>query len=175
MADPVNFGWSSEDRLPLMKFKTLMLAALSCGALCAQTIEVRDAWVRSSVTGQNASGAFMKITAKESAKLIAATSPVAGIAEIHEMKMEGNVMTMRAVSGGLDLPAGKTVELRPGGYHLMLMDLKAPLVKAGQVPLTLLFKDAKGVESKVQLEAIVAAGPPGVRTDDKALMQGHQH
>ena len=158
-----------------MKFKTLLLAALSCGALHAQTIEVRDAWVRIAVTGQNASGAFMKITAKEGARLIAATSPVAGVAEIHEMKMEGTVMTMRALSGGLDLPAGKTVELKPGGYHLMLMDLKAPLVKDSPVPLTLLFKDAKGVESKVQLKATVAAGPPGARSDDKAVMQGHQH
>jgi copper(I)-binding protein len=71
----------------------------------------------------------MSITAKDGARLVGASSPVAGVAEVHEMKMDGDVMKMRAVEGGLELPAGKTVELKPGGYHVMLMDLKAPLPK----------------------------------------------
>ena len=136
-----------------MKSKILSLVfALACGSLYAQTVEVRDAWVRTSVQGQKATGAFMKITAKENMKLVSVSSPVAGVAEVHEMKMEGDVMKMRAVQGGLDLPAGKTVELSPGGYHVMMMDLKAALPKDSTVPLTLVFRDAKGVESKVDLK-----------------------
>jgi copper(I)-binding protein len=68
-------------------------------------------------------------------------------------------MKMKAVAGGLDLPAGKTVELKPGGYHVMLMDLKAALPKDSTVPLTLVFKDAKGVESRLELKVPVAATP----------------
>ncbi|MEI8157805.1 MAG: copper chaperone PCu(A)C, partial [Burkholderiales bacterium] len=105
-----------------MKLKTLAAVfALSSGALFAQTVDVKDAWARATVPGQKATGAFMKLTAKEGTKLVAISSPVAGVGEVHEMKMEGDVMKMRAVTGGLDLPAGKAVELKPGGYHVMLM------------------------------------------------------
>ena len=144
-----------------MKFKLLFVgAALLCaavGTVLAQTVEVKDAWIRTSVQGQKATGAFMKITAKEGTRLVSVASPVAGVAEVHEMKMDGGVMTMRAVNGGLELPAGKTVELKPGGFHVMLMDLKAALPKDSTVPMTLTFKDAKGVESKVELKVPVAA------------------
>ena len=125
--------------------------ALAWGAAHAQNVEVKDAWVRTSVQGQKSTGAFMKITAKQNMKLVSVSSPVAGIAEVHEMKMDGDVMKMRAVKGGLELPAGKTVELSPGGYHVMMMDLKAALPKDSTVPLTLVFKDAKGVESKLEI------------------------
>jgi len=147
-----------------MKFKSLFavtaLATTFVAPLAAQTVEVKDAWVRTSVPGQMATGAFMKITSKEGAKLVGASSPVAGVAEVHEMKMEGNVMKMNAVAGGLELPAGKTVELKPGGYHVMLMDLKAALPKDSTIPLTLLLKDAKGVESKVELKVAVGTAAP---------------
>ncbi|MFZ9254300.1 MAG: copper chaperone PCu(A)C, partial [Hylemonella sp.] len=121
-----------------MKLKTLIaMLAFSSGALCAQTVEIKDAWARATVPGQKASGAFMKITAKEDAQLVGLSSPVAGVVELHEMKMEADVMRMRAVAGGLSLPAGKTLELKPGGYHVMLMDLKVTLTTDGTVPLTL--------------------------------------
>jgi copper(I)-binding protein len=84
---------------------------------------------------------------------------VAGVAEVHEMKMEGDTMRMRAVEGGLALPARQTVELKPGGYHLMLMDLKQPLGKDSTVPLTLRFEDAKGQKSTLELKVPVLAGP----------------
>jgi copper(I)-binding protein len=143
-----------------MTTKTLIIAAaLLAGTAYAQTVDVKDAWVRTSVPGQKATGAFMKLTAKDGAKLVAASSPVAGVTEVHEMKMEGDVMKMKAVAGGLDLPAGKTVELKPGGYHVMLMDLKAALPKDSTIPLTLVFKDAKGVESRLELKVPVAAAP----------------
>jgi copper(I)-binding protein len=147
-----------------MKFKSLfavtVLATSLVAPLAAQTVEVKDAWVRTSVPGQKATGAFMKITSKQGARLVGASTPVAGVAEVHEMKMEDNIMKMNAVAGGLELPAGKTVELKPGGYHVMLMDLKAALPKDSTIPLTLVFKDAKGVESKVELKVAVATAAP---------------
>lgn len=158
-----------------MKLKALtVIATLACGTVYAQTVEVKDAWVRASVPGQKATGAFMKITAREGAKLVASSSPVAGVTEVHEMKMEGDVMKMRAVPA-LDLPAGKTVELKSGGYHLMLMDLKTTLAKNSTVALTLVFEDARGVQSKVELKVPVAAVAPGGKADDKAAMDGHKH
>lgn len=143
-----------------MTLKTLIFAATLMGSIVhAQSVDVKDAWVRTSVQGQKATGAFMKLTAKDGAKLVAASSPVAGVTEVHEMKMEGDIMKMKAVAGGLDLPAGKTVELKAGGYHLMLMDLKAPLPKESTIPLTLVFKDAKGIETRLELKVPVAAAP----------------
>ena len=110
-----------------MKSKLVyVVAALAFGSVHAEGVDVQGAWARATVLGQKATGAFMKLTAKDGAKLVGAASPVAGVTEVHEMKMEGDVMRMRAIPG-LDLPAGKTVELKPGGYHVMLMDLKAPL------------------------------------------------
>ena len=143
-----------------MKIKTLALvAALACGTVFAQGVEIKDAWVRTTVQGQKATGAFMKITAKDGVKLVGDSSPAAGVTEVHEMKMEGDVMKMRAVPGGIDIAAGRTVELKPGGYHIMLMDLKAALPKDATVPLTLMFKDGKGVESRVELKVPVSAMP----------------
>ena len=145
-----------------MKLESLFiaLALASSAALAQQAVEVKDAWVRTSVQGQMATGAFMKITARENTRLVSVSSPVAGVAEVHEMKMDGDIMKMRAVVGGLDLPAGKAVALTPGGYHVMLMDLKAALPRDSTVPLTLVFKDARGVESRLELKLPVATAAP---------------
>ena len=122
-------------------------------------IDVSNAWVRSTVPGQMGTGAFMKITAKEGAKLVGVSTPAAGVAQVHEMKMDNDIMTMRALPS-LELPAGKAVDLKPGGYHVMLMDLRQPLAVGSKVPLTLLFKDAKGVQSKLELSLPVSAAAP---------------
>ncbi len=143
--------------------KHLIAAALStvCAvSTFAQNVTVTDAWARATVQGQKATGAFMKITAKDNAKLVGVRSPVAGVAEIHEMKMEKDIMKMAALPNGLDLPAGKAVELKPGGYHVMLMDLKAPLAKDSTVPVTLTFQDVKGVKSNVELKVQVGMQAP---------------
>jgi periplasmic copper chaperone A len=147
------------------KFSKAVLAfsmALTSMLTLAQTaaVKVDGAWARATVQGQKGTGAFMSLTARDGAQLIGVSSPVAGVAEVHEMKMDGDVMKMRAVPS-LDLPAGKKVELKPGGYHVMLMDLKAPLAKDSTVPLTLLLRDAKGVESKLELKLPVATAAPG--------------
>jgi copper(I)-binding protein len=120
---------------------------------------VEGAWVRSAVPGQAGTGAFMRITAAQPMKLVGASTPAAGQAEVHEMKMDGDVMKMRPVQA-LDLPAGRTVELKPGGYHLMLTDLKEALKPGTKVPLTLVFRDAAGAEHKLQLQVPVATLPP---------------
>ena len=162
-----------------MKFaKHLIAAALT--AVCsvsafAQNVTVTDAWARATVQGQKATGAFMKITAKDNAKLVAISSPVAGVAEIHEMKMDKDVMKMAALPNGLDLPAGKAVELKPGGYHVMLMDLKAPLTKDTTVPMTLTLQDAKGVKSNVELKLLVGMQPPAMPSHDHSTHNHSEH
>jgi periplasmic copper chaperone A len=150
--------------------------ALFSASILAQTaadVKIEGAWVRTAVTGQSGTGGFMKLTAPANMKLVAVASPVAGIGEVHEMKMEGSVMKMAEVKGGLELPAGKTVELKPGGFHLMLMDLKQSLKVDSQVPVTLTFSNAKGEQSKVEVKMPVAARAPGSAPGKD--MSGHKH
>jgi copper(I)-binding protein len=117
----------------------------------------------------------MKITAAQATQLVAVSTPAAGVAEIHEMKMDGGVMKMRAMPA-LDLPANQAVELKPGGYHLMLMDLKTPLAKDGILALTLTFRDAKGAESRQQVNVLVTTGMPQGAMSDHAHGHGvHKH
>ena len=155
-----------------MKFVAIAaLFTVASGSLYAQNVDVKNAWVRASVQGQKATGAFMQLTASQPTTLVGVASPVAGVAEVHEMKMDGDVMRMRALPQGLPLPAGQPVALTPGGYHVMLMDLKATLPKDSTIPLTLTFKDAKGVESRDELKLPVATTAPG----GAAAPAGHKH
>lgn len=119
-------------------------------------VTVTEAWVRGTVATQKATGAFMKIRSSEDAKLVAAASPAATIVEVHEMSMKDNVMSMRAVDE-LPLPAGKTVELRPGGYHVMLIDLAGPLAAGDKVPVTLTIVGKDGRKSTLEVRAEVRA------------------
>jgi copper(I)-binding protein len=158
----------------LMKIKVLTaILLLGSSAVFAQTVEVTDAWVRSTVAGQKGTGAFMSITAKDGARLVGVSSPVAGVAEVHEMKMEGDIMKMRAVPV-LDLPAGQTVQLKPGGYHIMMMDLKQPLPRDSKVPLTLRLLDSRGTESRIELSLPVSTVAPG-KNDSKNVEKTDQH
>ena len=122
-------------------------------------VKVEGAWVRSTVPGQQGTGAFMTVTAARPMKLVGVATPVAGAAEVHEMKMQDDVMIMRPVRA-LDLPAGQPVQLKPGGYHIMLQDLKQPLPKESVVALTLFFSDAQGVRSRLELKLPVALQAP---------------
>jgi periplasmic copper chaperone A len=160
-----------------MKFTSLVALASLCGALAAPAVAqttVKDAWVRGTVPAQKATGAFMQITSAQGGKLVSAASPIAGTVEIHEMKMEGGVMKMGPVPG-LALPAGQAVELKPGGYHVMLMDLKQP-VKAGEtVPLTLVVEGLDGKKETLEVKAPVralGAAPANAMHDH---MPGMQH
>ena len=139
----------------LIAIATLTLAALLALPAQSQT-RVTDAWVRGTVAEQKATGAFMQLTSVAGGKLVSASSTAAGVVEIHEMKMEGNTMQMRAVRG-LDLPAGKAVALKPGSYHMMLLDLKAPLVAGSTVDLTLVVEGKDGKRETVRVKAPVRA------------------
>ncbi|KFB67188.1 copper chaperone PCu(A)C [Candidatus Accumulibacter vicinus] len=138
---------------------------LNCSSLAALAadVDIKDPWVRGTVSGQQATGAFMAITSKSGAVLVGAASPAAGSTEIHEMKMDGGIMKMRAIPR-LELPAGKPVQLGPGGYHVMLINLKQPLKKGDTVPLTLqvegLDKKVEVVEVKAEVRDLTASTPP---------------
>lgn len=147
-----------------LKLSTAIALTAMSGLLWAQTVDVQGAWARATVPGQKATGAYMKLTAATGAKLISASSPAAGGVEVHEMKMEGDVMQMRALKDGLDLPMARAIELKPGGVHLMLMDLKRPLLKDTTVPMTLIFKDRKGSEFKTEVKVPVSSTPPAQMT-----------
>jgi copper(I)-binding protein len=139
-------------------------AALSAACVTAHAqVTVTEPWVRGTVASQMATGAFMKITAAKPAKLVGASSPVAGVVEVHEMALENNVMRMRAIEA-LDLPAGRSVELKPGGYHVMLMDLKRELKDGETVPVTLVIEQGgkrQNVEVKAQVRAPTAQPDKG--------------
>ena len=147
-----------------MKYFTHLIALTAslviASHVAAQTLTISNAWVRATVQGQKATGAFMTVMSKENAKLLSVSTPVAGIVEIHEMKMDKDVMKMAALPNGLELPAGKAVDLKPGGYHIMLMDLKLPLNKDVGVPLTLTFQDSSGKKSQQVVQVPVSLQPP---------------
>ena len=135
--------------------KRITLAALIFAAFPVMAqVTVKDPWVRATVSAQKATGAFMQITSAQDARLVEASSPVAGVVEVHEMVMEKDVMKMRAVKG-LDLPAGKTVELKPGGYHVMLMDLKQQMKEGDTVPVTLVVEGKDKKRSTIEIKAPV--------------------
>ena len=131
----------------------VMATSLAAHAQRSADIDVKSAWARPTVAGQMGTGAFMHLTSREGARLLGASSEVAGVVEIHEMAMEGNVMRMRPIRS-LDLPPGSTVELKPGGHHMMLMDLKRPLATGEKikVELRLETRDKKLVTQPVEVE-----------------------
>jgi copper(I)-binding protein len=149
-----------------MKRNTLALLVVALGlsfSVQAQeakvgSIKVEQAYTRSTVPGQMAAGGFMKIENKGAAdQLVSASSPVAGEVQLHEMAMEGNVMKMRQVKD-IAVPAGGSVELKPGGLHLMFMNIKAPLTAGESVPVKLKFAKAGEVEVKMPVNAMGQSG-----------------
>lgn len=139
---------------------SIVLLAFCCALLLAAPtafaqVTVSDAWVRGTVPAQMSTGAFMTLTAARPARLLGVSSPVASEVELHEMTLENNVMRMRAVDA-LDLPAGRSVALRPGGFHVMLIDLNRQLKPGETVPLTLLVEQ-DGKRQSVEVRASVRA------------------
>ena len=136
-------------------FAASLITLASLPALAQTT--VKDAWVRGTVAQQKATGAFFSITSAAGGKLVSVSSPAAGVVEIHEMKMDGSTMQMRALPNGLDLPAGKAVELKPGGLHVMMMDLKAPLAAGQTIAVTLVVEGKDGKKETITVKAPVKA------------------
>lgn len=135
---------------------SLQMATISI-ASSAEILTVSNPWVRATVPAQQVTGAFMTLTAAADLRLVAVSSPQAGMVEIHQMAMENNVMQMRALPDGLALPKGKAIELKPGGYHLMVMDLKRPMLQGAWLPLTLTVETKDKKRSTVVVSAEVKA------------------
>jgi copper(I)-binding protein len=138
---------------------TALLASVAINAM-AQT-RVDEPWVRASVAHQPGTGAFMRITSAQGGKLVEARSPVAKVVEIHSMVIVGDVMKMRAIPS-LDLPAGETVMLKPGSYHVMLTELRQPVQAGDKVPLTLIVEGRDGKREAIDIvaTAVALAGMP---------------
>ncbi|WP_414900833.1 copper chaperone PCu(A)C [Sphingomonas flavalba] len=142
----------------------LAATAAAPGLAASQSaIAVDRAWARQTAPGQSAGGAFMTITnhGKAADRLIGGSAAVASRVEVHTMAVDGGVMRMRPVTGGLSIPAGASVALRPGGYHIMLIGLKAPLARGSAVPVTLRFEKAGAITVRLQVEAIGATAAGG--------------
>jgi len=138
-----------------MKPKTIFLAALSVLATqsaWANPVAVSKVWVRTTVPGQTVAAAYLEITAREAARLVAVRSSISPSVQIHSMQMDGDIMRMREVPS-LDLPKNTAVSLKPGGYHLMLMKLKKPINAGDKIPLTLIV-ETKGKREMISVEAI---------------------
>lgn len=154
----------------------MVLLVMSAGALAQ--VQVDEPWVRATVPAQKASGAYMRLSTKEDARLVSVQTPVAGIAELHQMELVNNVMRMSAVKG-IDIPAGKGAELKPGGYHVMLLELKQQLKEGDTVPITLVIegKDKKRqtIEVKATVRPLSASGPAAKSAGVKSDTHGTKH
>jgi copper(I)-binding protein len=149
-----------------MFIRTLFLiaaAALLASPAWAQdyklgSLEISQPWTRATAPTAKAGGGFVTITNKGTTadRLIAARSTASDKVEVHEMKMDGNVMRMRELANGLEIPAGATVTLKPGGYHIMFMELKAPFAKDAKVPVTLVFEKAGSIDVTFAIQAMGA-------------------
>lgn len=165
----------------MLRFATLAAACvLAAGAALAHgykagELEIGHPWSRATAPGAPVAGGYMTITntGAEADRLVGGSAPFAGRVEIHEMTMQDDVMRMRELEGGLEIAPGETVELRPGGFHVMFMDLKEPLVEGESVPATLVFEKAGTVEVEFAIESMGARGSG--HDAHGAASGGHKH
>lgn len=139
----------------LLRYSLLLLLTIASTLTHAQeVVSIDNPWVRATNAGQNISAGYMTMTSTHDVTLVKIESDVSESVEIHSMKMENNVMKMRMLDT-LPLSAGKPYKLEPGGYHLMMFDLKRPLIDAQIVNFEMTFKNNKGVEFKQKVKATV--------------------
>ncbi len=157
-----------------MKKSLLAIAMLAVAASAFAEVTIEKPWVRGTVAHQQATGAFMQLRADADTRLVGAHSPVAAEAQIHEMATVDNVMKMRQIDG-LALKKGEQVELKPGGYHVMLLGLKQTLSVGQTVPLTLVFQGKDGKQFKREVKAPVqglgAAAMPAMGASGHGMPQ----
>ncbi len=146
-------------RLAFSVLTTALLTATLSITAQADTVKISDPWARATAPGAPAGGAFMGLTADANMTLIAAESQASKAVELHTMKMENGVMIMRAVPQ-IDLPKGQTVSLKPGGLHVMLIGLHAPLKAGEKVDMTLRVKDSQGKEQRIPVTAEIRTMKP---------------
>jgi len=144
-----------------------VLTAAAAGEFRAGSIEIDTPWLRATPRGALVAGGYMKISNKGAApdRLIGGSTPAAGRFEVHEMTMDQGVAKMRPVAGGLEVSPGSTVELKPGSFHVMLLDLKQPLQQGQKIKGVLEFEKAGKVEIEYSVEPVGATSPAG----------GHSH
>ena len=148
--------------------KTPLAAALllSVANLHAAEVAVTDAWARATMPGQKVSGAYFRIQSDVDAKLVGASSPAVPRVEMHEMKMDGDIMRMREVKT-IELPKGRAVALEPGGYHIMLMNLPKPIAAGDVIPLSLTIESG-GKRQTVDVKA-------EARAPNQPMQHHHHH
>jgi len=144
--------------LPTLALAALLLAAASPAFAQSTSIQIEKPWARATPAGAKTGAAYMTIENKsgEPDRLTGAASDVAKTLQIHEMKVVDGVMKMREIPGGLPVPAGGSVTLKPGGYHVMLIGLNKALKKGEKIPLTLVFEKAGKVSIEVPVESVGA-------------------
>lgn len=145
-----------------MRMSALLVAALLASPALAADVKVENAWIREPAPGQAVVGGYLDLTSAQDASLVQAASPAFGKVELHEMKMQGDVMRMREVKA-IDLPRGGTVKLGPGGLHLMLFQPKKPLKAGDKVPLTLTIKSGNRTErldATAEVRSTMPSMPP---------------
>jgi copper(I)-binding protein len=163
---------------------TFFLAILVAAPACAEEVKTGDlvisqAWSRATPGGAKIGGGYLTIENRGPTpdRLIHCSGDIAGKVEVHEMSMKNGVMTMRPLDNGLTIEAGKTVKLAPGGFHLMLFDLKSPLKQGDKVPITLEFEKAGKVMISLDVGSLGAQGPAGAENPpgqmDMKQMPGH--
>ena len=154
-------------KLTLMSIASAALAAhLSVAPARAADVKAGDlvvsqAWTRATPKGAKIGGGYLTIENMGTApdRLIGGSADIAGSVQVHEMSIAGGVMKMHPMEKGLAIEPGKTVKLAPGGYHLMMMDLKSPLKKGDKLPITLEFEKAGKVQVSLDVEGVGAQGP----------------
>jgi copper(I)-binding protein len=149
-------------------FTAASLSMVCCVVFAQAAIKVESPWARPTVQGQAAGGGYLRIVGGAvNDKLISASAEVAGRVELHTMTMDGNIMRMRQVNA-IEVPAGKAVDLKPGGLHVMFMELKAPLTTGTSFAMTLRFEKAGDMKVDVKVQPAAPAGMPAAKTE-------HQH
>lgn len=147
-------------RIPTLLAALLLGTPVMTTAAHAQAVVATDAWARATPPGAATAAAYLTLTSPLADTLTGVTTPAAGMAEVHEMAMEGNVMQMRELPSGLPLPANQAVTLKPGGFHIMLMNLRAPLKPGDTLPLHLTFAHAPAQDVVATVAAIGATTAP---------------
>jgi len=153
--------------IPVRFFAIALLSLLLSASLALAEdyklgdLEISQPWSRATPPTAPTAGGFLTVINKGTTpdRLIAVRTTAAGQAQIHQMKMEGDVMRMRELDNGLDIPAGATVTLAPGGYHLMLVGLKAPFKAGTRVPVTLVFEKAGSIDVEMDVQAMGSTAP----------------
>ena len=142
---------------------TLLATPARAGEAKVGDLVITQAWSRATPGGAKIAGGYLTIENKGTApdRLLGGTADIAGKIEVHEMAMNNGVMTMRPLDKGLTIEPGKTVKLAPGGYHLMIMDLKGPFKQGEKVPVTLDFEKAGKVALSLDVQGVGAPAPAG--------------